>query len=422
MSRRANVLLVWAGQPLESAPPGLGHLASFLEQNGYQAEMVGIEAGGSERLCTLCEELDISILGFSGLTCQMTTVYKLASEVKKERPQTIVVLGGVHPSGLPLRTLGECDALDAVVIGEGERTILALAKAAEGGERLSRVAGLGLRDGGGLTITGPRGAIGNLDDLPFPKREFYEKALGKEVWVDAVRGCIYRCLDCPVPQLLGQKSRIRSPESLAGEIEMLARSGVKEIRLPHCIPFRSHKDWTRQLHRQLSMRSLDKEVILQVDGMPPMLDDESIDLLVGMGFQRIDFWRACSGDDRILRNMRKPFTAGQLEDTIRRCKDRGLEVFVSFTFGNLGESEASALASIELAKRIEADEYWFGVVRPFPCTGSWSVMPKVNEEAEGLWDEYKSEPERPTGPLLPNELSVERVLELVEKAKREIER
>lgn len=417
-----TVLLVWGGQALQSAPSGLGHLASILERNGYRAEMVNLDAGDEDRLCALCEDLNVDILGFSGLTCQMTTAYTLARRVKQDRPQCLAIVGGVHPSGLPLRTLRECEALDAVVVGEGEQTVLALAEAAETHDRVDKIPGLALPDRCGGVTTRQREYIDNLDDLPFAKQEMYGRAPGNETTIDAVRGCIYRCLNCPIPQLFGRRFRLRSPGSLAEEIEMLASSDVRTVRLPHCIPFRSHKGWARELYRQLSARGLNREVMLQVDGMPPMLDDESIDLLVEMGFRRIDFWGACSGDDRILRTMRKPFTAQQLENTLRQCKGRGLEVFLSFAFGNVGESEASATASIELAKRVQADQYWFGVVRPFPCTGAWSVGPKVNEEAEGRWDEYDSQPQRPIGPLLPNELPFERVFALAEQARKETER
>jgi len=61
---------------------------------------------------------------------------------KDVSPSSFTVLGGPHPSFLPIETLGECHMLDAVYIGEGEETEVELAEAVRGDRKLASVNGI----------------------------------------------------------------------------------------------------------------------------------------------------------------------------------------------------------------------------------------------------------------------------------------
>ena len=52
----------------------------------------------------------------------------LAEAVKKEAPKTLIIAGGPHSSALAEKTLEKTRCIDAVVVGEGERTILEVMK------------------------------------------------------------------------------------------------------------------------------------------------------------------------------------------------------------------------------------------------------------------------------------------------------
>ena len=83
-----------------------------------------------------------------------------------------VVVGGPDPTGEPQPYL-DAGAL-AVVRGEGERTMTALATHLEKdgfNGRLGDMPGIWVSDNGGALMTGQRERIDDLDELPFPDRE-----------------------------------------------------------------------------------------------------------------------------------------------------------------------------------------------------------------------------------------------------------
>ena len=51
------------------------------------------------------------------------------AEVKRLRPEAVTVVGGPHVTFCAAETLAACPALDVVVIGEGEETVVELGRA-----------------------------------------------------------------------------------------------------------------------------------------------------------------------------------------------------------------------------------------------------------------------------------------------------
>ena len=61
------------------------------------------------------------------LTPAFKAVADLSASIKKSFPNSVIVLGGAHPTALPDRTLREIPAADIVCIGEGEMAMAEIA-------------------------------------------------------------------------------------------------------------------------------------------------------------------------------------------------------------------------------------------------------------------------------------------------------
>ena len=139
-----------------------------------------------------------------------------------------VCLFGFFPSLGWSELLTACPAIDYVVVGEPERTLVELMTALRDG-RDAGVPGLARRGGGLPILTAPRAPRNNLDLLPFPARPFLKQE--KTVSVQASRGCYNGCDFCLVPALGGGGNpwRGRSVDNVAREIALLRDQGKRDF-------------------------------------------------------------------------------------------------------------------------------------------------------------------------------------------------
>ncbi len=171
-----------------------------------------------------------------GTSCYITGVdeaRRVCRTVKRWDPSIRTVVGGVHAARVPEDFLDP--AVDVVVQGDGTTLLPALLRAFAGGRSPLEVPQLALPDGrGGLQFSRRAPYLADPDALPFPRREltahlrqryFYvyhaPLALLKTAW-----GCWYRCNFCYNWQITGGGIHVRSPESIAAELEAIAEPEV----------------------------------------------------------------------------------------------------------------------------------------------------------------------------------------------------
>ena len=150
---------------------GIGYMAAVLEKNGYDVDVIdatALELTYDE----LGEEIlkrNPDIVSISALTPTIGVALDSADKIKQVKPDTLVVLGGYHPT-FEYKSVLEEDSVDVVVRGEGEYTLLELVQTIEKGGDLKEVLGLAFHDENddSLVLTPDRPIIQDLDELPFP--------------------------------------------------------------------------------------------------------------------------------------------------------------------------------------------------------------------------------------------------------------
>jgi len=172
-----------------------------------------------------------------GISCSYTIDYyptlNIAEKIKQFLPNVFIFVGGHHASLNP----GDfaSNAVDAVVIGEGEQTSRELVEGFEKKSDLKCISGFALNGEKGQILTQSRPLIKDLDTLPFPQRNEKGKDgyhLGFQspfAMLETSRGCIYRCVFCSVWQFYRRRYREKSPERVVEEL--------KDIKKPYLYPF-----------------------------------------------------------------------------------------------------------------------------------------------------------------------------------------
>ena len=123
---------------IKAPPLNLLYLASMLEKFSRSVKIIddNLYELGIKKVAKLVAKYNPLIVGITAVTATVKTALKYLKEIKKLLPNVITVIGGPHVSFLPTTTLRECSSLDAVVIGEGEETIVDLVdKVEKRGER-----------------------------------------------------------------------------------------------------------------------------------------------------------------------------------------------------------------------------------------------------------------------------------------------
>jgi radical SAM superfamily enzyme YgiQ (UPF0313 family) len=123
-----------------------------------------------EQIRTIITSWHPDIIGItSPFTTQVRAVYSIIDLVKEIDKSIITVVGGCTVSCYPIQTLEENKNIDIVVVGEGELTFKELLD--RKAESLDKIDGIVYRNGDQIIRNSPRQLVGNLDEIPFPRRD-----------------------------------------------------------------------------------------------------------------------------------------------------------------------------------------------------------------------------------------------------------
>jgi radical SAM superfamily enzyme YgiQ (UPF0313 family) len=208
-------------------PLGLLYLAAAARDAGFQVSIFdGTFKQDLSEMSAALEQLQPDVVCIASWITVQPTALKLAELAAGY--SIPVVMGGPGPSANAEVYLDN-HAVDALVLGEGERTLIALLHALESDLPLISVKGLALPDDNeGMIKTPERELIYDLDDLAFPARDLvkvekylsmWEAAHGyRSLTLSVSRGCPDR--ECPycAESVVGAGLRIRSIDSIVAEM------------------------------------------------------------------------------------------------------------------------------------------------------------------------------------------------------------
>ncbi|HEY9087110.1 MAG TPA: tRNA (N6-isopentenyl adenosine(37)-C2)-methylthiotransferase MiaB [Anaerolineaceae bacterium] len=195
-------------------------------------------------------------------------------------------------------------------------------------------------------------------DLVLPSRD-----LGRTVTahVPVVLGCSFACTYCIIPYKRGIE-RSRRPGEILAEANALVRQGVKEITLLGQIVDRYGKDnpefptlagLMRRLHEIEGL-----ERIRFLTSHPNYMTDELLDTVAELPkvMPHIEVPNQ-AGDDEVLANMRRGYTAEQYRRLIERIRARipGVSIATDIIVGFPGETEAQFQHTYDLLAELKLD-------------------------------------------------------------------
>ena len=382
-------------------PISLGYLAAYLKKNNVKVDLLDYEVQGikDSSFIDFIRERNPVLVGISCVTSNIIAGHDLAKVIKENFPDMKVVVGGVHASALPQRTLEEFPCFDFVAKGEGEQVLLELYNALALGSNPSNIKGLFFRSGSGFIDTGSRPLIENLDSLPFPDREILDIALYKKTHasrgfsrtvkniaeVITARGCPFNCIFCAVNVNFNRKVRYRSVENIIAEMgECIEKHRTGHFSIMDDT-FALRKDLFYPICDYLKLKKVTWDCYMRVS----LIDEDILKKAVDSGCEKISFGVE-SGSDKILKLINKQITIAQVKEAFRLCRKVGLRyIDATFMLGNHPlETMEDIKMTMDLIMELRPDFMAFSITIPFPGTELYKIMKEGNYLVKENWNEF----------------------------------
>jgi anaerobic magnesium-protoporphyrin IX monomethyl ester cyclase len=331
----------------------------------------------------------IEIIGIITVTPIYDNVVQLCTAIKKEFPSIVTIIGGIHPTLVPLESMAP-DCFDFAVKGEGEQTILDLVEALNNGGGYSEISGVVYRDGRRLCQTVERPLIQDLDSIPFPdwslirKMKYsYPDALYHPVFpIFTSRGCPAACTYCQTKNIFTRLLRNRSAQNIVDEMEYLIKVwGAKEIHIWDDV-FTANKKVVFEVRDMMKSRGLKIPINFPNGIRADEVDPGILSALAEMGTYQVAYG-AESGNEDVLKVLEKGCTKSQVRNAVRWAKDVGLEVWGYFLFGAPGETRDQMEETIDFAIELDLDVAKFHILEPYPGSKIFYQL-----ASRGLIDDY----------------------------------
>jgi anaerobic magnesium-protoporphyrin IX monomethyl ester cyclase len=360
-------------------PLGLGYIASALRNAGHTVTLYSQDQYHypDAHLTRYLDDNPFDVVGVSVVAgyYQYRKLLKISQAVNASRNRPFYVIGGHGPAPEPDHFLNKTRA-DAVVIGEGEITAVELLDAVKSGGDLSAVKGIAFVKDGKTVVTESRPLIQDIDSISppawdlFPMDYYALLRMPHAANSDRVaiiltgRGCPYRCNFC---YRMDKGIRVRSPQSVVGEIETLKqRYGITYLAFADELTMAS-RDHIRKLCQAFVDANL--QVRWSCNGRLNLADPDILDLMKRAGCVFINYGIECF-DDQILKNMDKHLTVAQIVKGIEATLAAGLSPGFNIIFGNIGETPQTLQKGVDFLLRYD-DHSQLRTIRPVtPNPGS----------------------------------------------------
>jgi hopanoid biosynthesis associated radical SAM protein HpnJ len=297
---------------------------------------------------------------------------RTAERIKEANPRCLIGFVGGHVTARAAESLAASTAIDFVARKEFDFPVREVWE----GRAWADIKGISYRENGTVRHNPDRPQLtdAELDALPFVTPVYhqhldylkYNSPYCQYPYVSLYtgRGCPARCTFCLWPQVTtGHTYRVRSPENVLEEVREMPRlfPKLQEIFFDDdtftADPPRARR--IAELLRPLglcwstnSRANVDRETLA-------VMKDGGLRLFV-VGYE--------SGNDEILKNIRKGVTTERARRFTRDCHELGILIHGTFILGLPGETKETIEESIRFAREMNPETLQVSLASPYPGT------------------------------------------------------
>lgn len=360
-------------------PLGLAYIASACREAGHEVKIYNQDVNHwpEEHLLELLNKKKFDVVGM-GIVAgyyQYRKLLKISQAINASKNRPFFVIGGHGPSPEPAYFLRKTKA-DAVIIGEGELTVVELLKTLESKKSLSTVKGIAFIDNNKFIQTPRRPLIPDINKIAFPAWDLFPidhysllkgssaESKARSMMILSARGCTFKCNFC---YRMDDGQRLRSPESIVDEIKRLQKDySIVNIGFEDELLMSSAK---RTVELCESFIKAKLKFNWRCSGRLNYANPEVLKLMKDTGCFFINYGIE-SLDDKVLKNMNKGLTQAVIIKGIENTLKAGISPGLNIIFGNIGDNAETLNKSVEFLLKYD-DGSQLRTIRPVtPYPGS----------------------------------------------------
>ena len=364
---------------IKVVPIGVYYMAACLIEAGHSCEILNWYdmKGRDEDMAKILRDLRPDILAVSILHANRWGGIDIAKIAKKISSETFVIFGGPGATFLWEHLLNHFPEIDAIVVGEGEETMMELVSEMDGGNisEWRNIPGLALRHNQKPMLTAKRDFIKDLDTLADPAKHFSFNH------VISSRGCPWNCYFCGSPRIWERKVRFHSPSYFVSQLRRLNKKGQRFFFVSDDT-FTLKKDRVISICKEIISSKMDIEwvAISRVN----IVDDEILYWMRRAGCIQISYGVE-SGSSRIRKRLNKNISDDEITRAFEATRSYGIMPRAYFIYGSPGETKKTISESIRLMKRIKPLGAIFYILDIFPGTKLYDDFKKRTGKSDDIW-------------------------------------
>jgi len=399
------------GKDLTAVEPPfqIASYASFLRNEGFNVSIIDANAENMspEETAQKVKKLNpllVAVIVYgnqpSASTQNMTISGRIVTAIKN-MTHTKVVIGGLHASALPQRTLEEENA-DFIIEGEEQIPLNELLEYLKGDNGLSKVSGLWYKKNGEIKNNPKPALIKNLDKylpiaawdlLPMDKYRAHNWHCFDDIEnrmpygaIYTSLGCPYKCTFCCINAPFGGSSiRYRSPELVVEELEFLNKKyAIKNIKIIDEMFVLDERHYMKIVDLIIE-KGLDLNIwaYARVD----TVHESTLSKMKKAGFN----WLALgieSANAEVRDGASKKMRVDDIQSIVSKIQDAGIRVIGNYIFGLPDDTIESMQATLDMAKELNCEFANFYCAMAYPGSQLYDIALKEDWALPKEWTGY----------------------------------
>jgi radical SAM superfamily enzyme YgiQ (UPF0313 family) len=380
---------------------GLASLSAAAKAQGFVVDLIDLRAlSGWDHFRENLAERNPDVIGVTMMSVDYNPARQAIAIAKEVKPEIVTVIGGPHVT-IALEDSLRIPYVDYLVTQEGEVTFPRLLRSIEEGHSPShRVL---------------RGETPNLDAIPLSDRDlfleewrrwgydldspevpFVPELPSPFATIIAGRGCLYHCTFCKPGEdyLFGKRTRRRSVDNVIVEIRTLVERYNIASFMFHDDCLTEDRTWVMEFTEKYIAEGFKMPFFCQTRADILVKHEDMVARMAEAGLRGY-FIGFESGNDRVLRFIRKGTTAKQNHQAAHICRKYAITIWANYMMGLPTETHEEVMDTVRLMQEIDPDYYSPAFFTPHPGTDLYDYVIEHNLSRITDYDSYRRNPTEP---------------------------